>query len=296
MPQNKKIAFGVNLFGKSIRSDLCIESLVKLKEKFPDIIDLYNIQFEDRAIVGREHPAFKTLYVLKESNKTHVPASDRTIPLMREIFDRLAELNYEYFAFTNDDIIVSDRLIKFFQETDYDTWPASRLAIDPVSTLSDPITGDHYQVAGFDTFIIKTSWWKQHSQKFPNYILGHPCWDVHYATLCLRHGNSRFCNDWPPPTFHIKHDGGTQYSSADLDYNKSLYWQPCKFDVDMWHNYLFNVLLVRPGQNYWQPHPNEAELEKLYFNDEWFKNNYWSYEEFQRKLAAQYLQTAGYYQ
>ena len=33
MPQDKKIAFGVNLFGKSIRSDLCIESLVKLKEK-----------------------------------------------------------------------------------------------------------------------------------------------------------------------------------------------------------------------------------------------------------------------
>jgi hypothetical protein len=57
---------------------------------------------------------------------------------------------------------------------------------------------------------------------------------------------------------------------------------------------LFNVLLVRPGANYWQPHPNEAELEKMYFNDEWFKNNYWSYEDFQKKLTMQYLQAAGY--
>jgi hypothetical protein len=294
MPQNKKIALGVNLFGKTNRTDLCVDSLLKIKEKYPDTIDLYNIQFEDKSIVGREHPSFKPLHVLKESNKTYVPESTRTIPLMREIFDRLTELKYEYFAFTNDDIIISDRLIKYFLETDLDSWPVSRLAIENIFTLTDPITGDHYQVAGFDTFIIKTSWWKEHSSKFPNYILGHPCWDVHYATLCLRHGVSKFVNGWPPPTFHIKHGGGSQYENYDNDYNNSLYWKPCKFDVDMWHNYLFNVLLVRPGANYWQPHPNEAELEKMYFNDEWFKNNYWSYEDFQKKLTMQYLQAAGY--
>ena len=294
MQQNKKIAFGVNLFGKSIRTDLCIQSLVKIKENYPGIVDLYNIQFEDRSIVGREHPAFKTLYVLKESNKTYVSNTDRTIPIMREFFDKLAELDYTYFGFTNDDIIISDRLIKFHLETDYDTLPVSRLAIDPISTLSDPITGDHYQVAGFDAFIIKSDWWKKNSKKFPNYILGHPCWDVHYATLCMRHGHSKLCNDWPPPSFHIKHGGGEQYSTPDHDYNNSLYWKPCKFDVDMWHNYLFNVLLVRPGLNYWQPHPNEAELEKQYFNDEWFTKNYWSYEDFQRSLTLNYLQALGH--
>lgn len=290
MPANKKIAFGVNLFGKSIRTDLCIESLLVVKRKYPDIIDLYNIQFEDKAIKGREHPDIKTLFVLKESNKDYVKESTRTIPMLREVFDVLADLNYEYFAFTNDDIIISDRLIKIFLETDYDSWPVSRLAIEPISTLSEPISGDHYQVAGFDTFIFKSSWWKKKRLEFPNYILGHPCWDVHYATLCLRHGKSKFCNDWPPPTFHIKHGGGDQYSTPEVDYNNSLYWVPCKFDVDMWHHYLFNVLLVRPGINYWTPHKNEAELEKVCFNDTWFKTNYWSYSAAQAAAQAQLLQ------
>jgi len=296
MPQNKKIAFGVNLFGKSVRTDLCIESLLALKKKYPQNVDLYNLQFEDRTKLGRVHPDFTTLYVLKESNQDYVQGSTRTIPMMKEIFNRLSELDYEYFAFTNDDIIVSDRYIKFFLETDYDTWPASRLAIEPITTLTDTISGDHYQVAGFDTFIIKKTWWGKNHSVFPNYILGHPCWDVHYATLCLRYGNSKFCNDWPPPTFHIKHGGGDQYSSAEVEYNNSLYWVPCKFDVDMWHHYLFNVLLVRPGANYWTPHSRETELEKICFNDEWFKTNYWSYSGYQLTLQQQMLATTQHYQ
>jgi hypothetical protein len=281
MPQNKKIALGVNLFGKSVRTDLCIQSLVALKKKFPDVIDLYNIQFVDESIKGREHPDIKTLRVLTESNHNYIQGTPRTIPMMKEVFDKLADLNYDYFCFTNDDIIISDRYIKFFLETNYDCYPASRLAIEPISTLTDSITADHYQVAGFDTFCIRTEWWKENSDKFPTYILGHPCWDVHYATLCLRFGQSRLCNDWPAPTFHIKHgQGGDQYEDVLTQFNNKTYWQPHTFDVDMWHNYLFNVLLVRPGINYWQPHENEVELERKYFNDNYFKSNYWSYAAF----------------
>ena len=133
-------------------------------------------------------------------------------------------------------------------------------------------------MAGFDSNIVRTQWWLNNFDKFPNYVLGHPCWDVHYATLLMRFGNSSLCNKWPPQIFHIKHGDESHYSSPERDYNYGLYWKPSKFDVDMWHNYLFNVLLKRPGTNYWQPHDNELELEKKYFNDEWFKANYWSYQ------------------
>jgi len=277
--ENKKIAFGLNLFGQSSRVDRAIESYLKIKRKYPINIDLYNLQFNDRNIKGREHPDFKSLYKLKESNKNYIVGeSKRTIPMLRELFDTLANLNYEYFCFTNDDIIISDRYIDFILNTNYDCYPASRQAIEPIQKLTDNITGSHYQVAGFDTFCIKTKWWTQNREKFPNYILGTPPWDVHYATLCMKYGNSTLCNKWPPPTFHEIHGDDAHLPSPELTYNNGLFWKPHKFDSDMWHNYLFHVLLKREGINYWNPFPNEEELEKQYFNEEWFKKHYWSYQ------------------
>jgi hypothetical protein len=292
MPREIKIALGVNLFGRSVRTDLCIESLLAVKKKYPNVVDLYNLQFEDKSKIGREHSDFKTLHVLKTSNQTFVPSSTRTIPIMQELFDVLANLNYDYFVFTNDDIIVSDRFIESMLQTDYDCYPASRLAIEPITSLTQTISGDHYQVAGFDTFGIRTSWWKKHREEFPAYILGHPCWDVHYATLCMKLSDSTLCNKWPPPTFHIKHGEGSQYSNDDVDYNNSLYWKPHVFDMDMWHHYLFNVLLLRGGgAGYWTPHKNEVELERKCFNSEWFKEHYWSYAEYQQALVNYYTGT-----
>lgn len=274
----KKIAVGINLFGESVRTDLCVESILKCKEKYPSI-DLFNVQFKTPTKY-RSHPDFKLLQVLEKSNQDVIKTpSKKIIPLMNELFDKLAELDYEYFCFTNDDIIVSNRYFNFINSTNYDCYPASRQAIKPIETL-DPtkIIGEHYQVAGFDTFCIRTDWWRKNSYKFPAYILGHPCWDVHYATLCMRHSTSTLCNKWPPPTFHIVHGDASHDPSPEKDHNFSLYWKPHKFDVDMWHNYLFNVLLRRPGENYMTPFPDEEELEKQYFNDSWFKENYRSYQ------------------
>ena len=289
MPREIKIALGVNLFGTSVRTDLCIESLLAVKKKYPDVVDLYNMQFEDKSKMGREHSGFKTLHVLKTSNQTFVPSSPRVIPIMQELFDKLSDLKYDYFVFTNDDIIVSDRFIEFMLQTDYDCYPASRLAIEPITSLTQSISGDHYQVAGFDTFGIRTSWWKEHGREFPPYILGHPCWDVHYATLCMKLGKSTLCNKWPPPTFHIKHGDGSQYCNDDLAHNNSLYWVPHVLDMNMWHHYMINVLLRRGGgAGYWTPHANELELEGICFNSEWFDKHPWSYAEYQQAVANYY--------
>jgi hypothetical protein len=281
MPRNKKIALGVNLYSHNNRTDLAIESYLKIKNKFKDNIDLYNIQFKNETQEFRNHSYFSLYRCLTESSKNYIVGdSKKILPMTKECFDRMSELNYEYFIFTNDDIIVSDRYINFILNTDYDCWPASRLAISPIKKLSDIVVADnHYQVAGFDTFCIKTIWWKNNSYQFPSYVLGHPCWDVHYATLCMKLGNSTLCNKWPPPTFHQIHNSDWKDAPCpETDYNYNVFWKPYKFDSDMWHNYLFNVLLKRPGINYCQPHSNELELEKKYFNKEWFKDNYWSYQ------------------
>ena len=277
----KKIAIGLNLFGTSPRTDMCIESLIRAKNKYPDNIDLYNVQFVDESIKHRLHPSFKLIRVLKETNHDYITRpSKRTIPMLKEIFDELANLNYEYFCFVNDDIIVSDRYFKFILETDYDTYPASRLAIEPIKTLNDEIIGSHFQVSGFDAFCIRTEWWLKNRDRFPTYILGTPPWDIHYATLCMKdsNGKSTICNKWPPPLFHLIHGDDAHLPSPELDYNNGVFWKPYKFDSDMWHNYLFKILLRRPGANYQQHHDNELELEKVFFNTEWFKKNYWSYQ------------------
>jgi len=281
MQQNKKIAFGVNLFSFNNRTDLAIESFIKLKNKFSDILDLYNIQFEDKSQKFRDHSNFSLYRSLKTNSKDFIDGtSKKTIPMTRECFDVMSKLGYEYFIFTNDDIIVSDRYIKFILETDYDCYPASRLAISPIDSLDKIVAVDnHYQVAGFDTFCIRSSWWEKNKESFPTYVLGHPCWDVHYATLCMKLGNSTLCNKWPPPTFHQIHDSDWKNTSCpETDFNYKTFWKPFKFDSDMWHNYLFHILLKRPGSNYCEPHKNELDLEKKYFNECWFKNNYWSYQ------------------
>lgn len=280
MQQNVKIAFGVNLFGNNIRNDLAIQSFLKIKKKYSNI-DLYNIQFKDTSINFRDSKEFSILRCLDKSSKNYITgASKKVLPMTKDCFDGLADLNYDYFIFTNDDIIVSDRYINFILNSNYDCYPASRLAISPIESLNDIVVADnHYQVAGFDTFCIKTSWWKKYRDSFPNYVLGHPVWDVHYATLCMKLGNSTLCNKWPPPTFHQIHDSDWKNTPCpETEYNYNLFWKPFKFDSDMWHNYLFHILLKRPGTNYCQPHNNELELEKKYFNEEWFKNNYWSYQ------------------
>ena len=128
----KKIALGLNIFGKSNRTDLALASMVNLKKQFTNI-DLYNLQFVDQTISGRLHDDFTTFRCLKETSKDYISGeSKRTIPMLKELFDSLASLDYEYFCFTNNDIIISDRYFKFVDFTDYDTYPTSRLAIEPI--------------------------------------------------------------------------------------------------------------------------------------------------------------------
>jgi hypothetical protein len=47
-----------------------------------------------------------------------------------------------------------------------------------------------------------------------------------------------------------------------------IFWKPYKIDSDMWHKYLFHVLLQRPCENYWMTHEDKLKLEKQYFSEE----------------------------
>ena len=259
-----KTILGVNLFGNTQRHQISRESYKRLTDKFG--ITLINLQFEG-VLPTLEDDAFTTRHVLQISSKKLIPESDRLLPTTKDCFDALASFDCDYFIFTNDDIIISPKYIEMFLETKKDSYPSSRLSIRELNSLEDPITTiDHYQVAGFDAFIVKKDWWLKVRDYFPNYVLGKPCWDVHYALLCMRHGDSMLCNKWPPPTFHIAHDLVSFDDCVEKQYNERVFWQDHINDAKIWNSYLMNVLLKRP-LNYSAVFENEEELEQIYFKE-----------------------------
>jgi hypothetical protein len=263
-----KIAIGFNLhYPLNNRVEISQQSLFKLKKQFN--IELLNLDFEDSNVLDLNEN-IKHLPVLKEHSRSYTNGSDRDLPMIHDMFNSLYEYsksnNMDYFIFVNSDIIVSDRFIKHILNTNFDTYCAARLAIGDIETLEEqPKKISHYQVAGFDAYAVKTEWWGEHKNKFPKYIYAISGWDVDYATKMKRYGNCDFCNKWPPMLFHIIHEEISSNQSPELDYNKNLLWNINKKDCDIWHKYLFEVLLKRKGGNYWHPFDNELELEKKYF-------------------------------
>ncbi len=270
-----KIAVGTNLFGNERRQELGIQSLLKCKEKLLDKIDLYNLQFKDGKDL-REQEGFTTLKCLEKTSKD-VCNGSKGLPIIKEMFDELANLNYDYFCFVNSDIIVS---LNFFKEIEnnknYDAYIGSRLAIEGKNVkdlnfeikLNDStslIKNSHYQVSGFDTFTIKTEWWKKNRNLFPEYVYAVVYWDTHYATILLKNGNTYMQNK-KPTIFHIIHEDKSSARCTEFSYNENTFNKQHHNDFVMWHRYFFEVLVRRGGNtNYLHPHKNEIELQKLYF-------------------------------
>lgn len=264
-----KIAIGTNIFGNDHRQDICIQSLERLKKEFNEV-ELYNLQFEDGKDLT-EHNSFITLKCLKTKSGDLVQdAKNKNLPTMHELFDGLANVEADYFIYTNNDLIISNRLIKMILEEQKNCYPCSRLAIENINSLDDKIIPSHYQVAGFDVFGVKTEWWKEHKDKFPHYLIGFPAWDVHYATVMMIYDNDcTLINKWPPCTFHIIHESPWKDSSKipERVWNENIFWNEHKDGIcKIWNTYLHSILLRRPN-NYWDPFENEKELERQYFRN-----------------------------
>ena len=270
-----KLALGTNAFGNCPRQELGLKSLLKCAEKFPDNIDLFNIQFENGKDL-REVDGFKTLYTLKKTSND-VCSGGRELPLVSEMFDSLAELGYDYFCFINSDILVSPKFFNEIFSMERESYIASRLAIegdikdlDFSITLNSPageVRNSHYQVSGFDAFTIKSNWWKSNRELFPDYVYAVVYWDTHYATILLKHSDALMQNK-NPSIFHIIHPDKSSEQCEEFIYNQSLFYDKHRDDFDLWHRYLYQVLLARGIQNnFLNVGPNEENLQIKYFKN-----------------------------
>jgi len=279
-----KISIGINGFKEyknlEKREKFCIDSLIKIKN---NDITLYNICFENENI---QYKNFTTLNKLtKKSNnliyeyfqhegltneynlrKSEIDNNIKELPSVKEIFDILANTNCDYFIFLNNDIILSNRILKEI-ENGIECYPVSRMHIYDIESLSDIPKLESYSVHGFDAFVVKKETWLKIRNNFEDLILGRFYWDTYFATMFNLLCKCKNINKLPPVCFHIEHKSTSNDKTIENYYNEDIF----KRNVivgHLWFNYVQNVLLKRPtveGCKWYQPFNNEKELEDHYF-------------------------------
>jgi hypothetical protein len=293
-----KISIGINGFKQyndlNKREKLCLESLIKIKEKNNNI-KLYNICFENENI---EYKNFITLNSLRKKSsdiihtyfqaeglkneynlrKNEINNNKKHLPSVKEIFDVLASTDCDYFLFLNNDIILSNRVLKEIEEDNFDCYPVSRMHIYDIDTLDDTPELESYSIHGFDAFLVKKNIWKTLRNNFEDLILGRFYWDTYFATLFNLLCKCKNLNKLPPVCFHIEHKSTSNSDTIENYYNEDVFKRNTVVG-QFWFSYVQNVLLKRQavGKCKWyQPFANEIELEKRhfgYFDQEQFINS-----------------------
>jgi hypothetical protein len=265
----KRISVGINIFGEFPRQDLCIASLKRLASKHSNV-KLYDVQQN----VGKEfiiYPDFEPVYDQGRYAGNTIPESNTKMPMIRDFFDALAETDCDYFVFLNSDIVITSKIVRLIQENDYDSISVSRLAINEIESIeTTDIEHSHFQVAGFDVWAVKKSWWLENRDKFPDYIYATSAWDVDYSSRMMVLGNSYFDNQWPPGCYHVIHEEKSHNESPDHTHNVKLFWGDGKILCDAWHGYFYEMINERKKlcPNYTKTGPNEDEMIKKYFKNE----------------------------
>lgn len=280
-----KISVGINGY-KNIeslekRERFCIDSLNKCKTSQ---IKLFNVCFENEVV---NYENFTTLNKLtKKSNKfifdyfqhegltkeyllrkEEIDNNEKELPSVKEIFDVLSNTDCDYFLFTNNDIIISNRLFKNTQ-SNADCYAISRIHIHDLESLNETPKLESYSVHGFDAFLVKKETWLKIRNNFPDLVLGRFYWDTYYATLFRLLCNTEFVNKLPASCFHIEHSSTSSNDSIENYYNEDVFKRNLIIG-HLWFSYVQNLPLQRPtvnGCKWYKPFDNEKEWEDKHFN------------------------------
>lgn len=282
-----KISIGINGFkdyaSLEKREKFCIDSLVKIQSKNSNV-ELYNVCFTNENI---KYDKFKTLNKLQlKSNKLikeyfqhdglkseytarkdEIDNNSKELPSVKEIFDVLADTDCDYFLFLNNDIILSNRVLKEF-ENGVECYPISRMHIYDIESLDDAPKLESYSVHGFDAFLVKKETWLNIRNHFEDLVLGRFYWDTYFATMFNILCNCKNINKLPPVCFHIEHGSTSSNDHIENYYNEDVFKRNLIIG-HLWFSYVQNVLLKRPtvnGCKWFQPFENESIFEKQHFN------------------------------
>lgn len=269
-----KIVIGCNTFNSYHRQDIAVQSWELLKQEYSNV-DLYDVQFKDEEKNYKiKYDNLKTIFNLERSSldlKNHT----KKLPFVNDIINSLSELDSDYFIFTNSDVIINKKLIKDILKDEITAMPCSRIDIANINSIQEYIDKKiqpvRWEIAGFDTFVFKTDWYRKHKEKFKDYFLGKPCFDGSYSFIMKVFGNNDYLgNDYPPYCFHIHHGTSsctTECVEKDFNENTRLTTVDKEYCDIMGDHLNKNLMRRTPWGAFLYPHPEEKYFEKKYFEE-----------------------------
>ena len=163
-----KIVIGCSTHGTGDRQKIAIDSWKQLEKKFNDV-SIVNVQFNDgTTLLDQAHNikirGLNTIYTLTRSSE-QIKGSTRKLPYINDILNSLSQQDCDYFIFTNSDIIINPNLIRYIQNKQPSAFACSRMDINPIQSFDDvlnkKIIPQRTEIAGFDTFVFNTNWFKK---------------------------------------------------------------------------------------------------------------------------------------
>lgn len=186
---NPRITIAVNTYGQETRHQVAKDSWKYLTYKY-DNVTLKDYQFD----------------ALSSSMNDGI--GNKELPYITSILDA-ASKDSEYIIYCNNDIILSDKIIKrIHEEKPKVGFACSRMDIKPVDSFDDfkaNVVPIRWEIAGFDAFVINSKWYDFNKDLFQPYLIGMPYWDQVYATILKIYGGDEFGNKYIPCCFHVKH-------------------------------------------------------------------------------------------
>lgn len=259
-----KISIGTNIFGNDLKQTLGLQTQAKIKQLFPENVNLYAFQRSKKDVIPDTHQ----LKLLNRDSRDFVEGGKKSTPCVKDILDGLAETNCDYMVYTNSDIFFTDKFIKYILNGDYTGYACSRMDIYPVEKLSDKMIPYRYEIAGQDVFVMKKDWYIKKRHFFKEYLIGSILYDTALTCILKQHGqNDPIVNDYPVQIAHIHHGWGSGHPSPENDYNTKLYNSEDDQLKEPWGWYYHNILIKRPdGFNMFTLYPEEKQIEKEHFN------------------------------
>lgn len=252
-----KIAIGINIFGYYTRQDQCIEVLLRLSQKYPEI-KLYNITFEDEKnyTLGFQH-----LPLLKRKAKDIIDGSLCEKPIAKDFFNILSMIDCDYFIFLNSDILLTEKTIKLILKGEYSTYSFSRHDCYKIESLNN-IIPFRIEIAGFDAWGVNTKWWSNNNSHFNDYIYAEHLWDVAFTIEMYNRSNS-FIGNKDVYLCHEKHELKWNEASLEAIHNSNL-WKNTPYH-QKWHEFIYSYLVKRlPYGQFLYQLPDELQKEKEY--------------------------------
>lgn len=254
-----KLSIGINIFKENKRQTLAIEVLKQIAKKYTNVT-IFDINFEhSEPTEGITH-----MPVLTRTSSDVTGNSLVRKPISKDLFTALSNTDCDYFLFLNSDIFLTEKCLTQILKGDYESYIFSRIDIHDIDSLEEELKPMRMEIAGFDAWAVKKSWWLENSEKFPDYIYGESLWDIHYA-LTLYYNSKCYLGNKGYYIAHIKHPLQWTENSPEHNYNAA-FWTKTDFH-EIWHYYVYNILINRqPRGMFLQPLPNEEELEQRYLN------------------------------